>query len=74
MAEECLGGRAFWINPADFFYLFFTANELSLAFFKGHLFLNYYAEEMLLSFICFVCVHFLSPGFISYWKMVLDDL
>lgn len=29
---------------------------------------------MLLSFIYFVCVHFLSPGFISYWKMVLDHL
>lgn len=23
MAEEDLGGRAFWMNPADFFYLFF---------------------------------------------------
>lgn len=74
---ECLWGRAFCINPADFlFYLFFTANELSLAFFKGHLFFffNYCAGKMLLSFICFVCVHFLSPGFTSYWKMVLDHL
>lgn len=37
-------------------------------------FFNYCAGKMLLSFICFVCVHFLSPGFTSYWEMVLDRL
>lgn len=60
-----------------FYFIYFLLQmnshwlSLKVTFF---FFFNYCAGKMLLSFICFVCVHFLSPGFTSYWKMVLDHL